>query len=246
MVTSVQLYSVREALASDLPGTLRRLADLGFERVEPFALVDLADSLAPALAETGLVAPTTHASLINGDAAAVFDAAERLGVSTVIDPMVPEDRWADADAITETAVALNRLAQDAADRGMRVGYHNHWWELQHQIEGVSALEHLAGLLDPRVVLEVDTYWAATGGADVPALLGSLGDRVVALHIKDGPLTLDPLAQVPAGQGAMDIPAALAAAPSAEFRVIEFDAYAGDIFEGLAASLGYLRDLGSAG
>lgn len=245
MVTSVQLYSVREALASDLPGTLRRLADLGFERVEPFALVDLADALAPALAETGLLAPTTHASLIGGDAAAVFDAAERLGVTTVIDPMVPEERWTDADAITETAVALNRLAQDAADRGLRIGYHNHWWELQHHIEGVSALEHLAGLLDPRVVLEVDTYWAATGGADVPALLGSLGDRVVALHLKDGPLTLDPLAQVPAGQGSMDIPAVLAAAPSAEFGVIEFDAYAGDIFDGLAASLDYLRGLGEA-
>lgn len=245
MVTSVQLYSVREALASDLPGTLRRLADLGFERVEPFALVDLADALAPALAETGLLAPTTHASLIDGDAAAVFDAAERLGVTTVIDPFVPEERWTDADSITETAVALNRLAQDAADRGLRIGYHNHWWELQHQIEGVSALEHLAGLLDPRVVLEVDTYWAATGGADVPALLGSLGDRVVALHLKDGPLTLDPLAQVPAGQGSMDIPAVLAAAPSAEFGVIEFDAYAGDIFDGLAASLDYLRGLGAA-
>ena len=44
---------------------------------------------------------------------------------------------------------------------------------------------------------------------------------------------------------MDIPAVLAAAPSAEFGVIEFDAYAGDIFDGLAASLDYLRGLGAA-
>ena len=37
-----------------------------------------------------------------------------------------------------------------------------------------ALEVLAGSLDAGVLLEVDTYWAAVGGQDVPALLGRLG------------------------------------------------------------------------
>ena len=90
-----------------------------------------------------------------------------------------------------------------------------------------------------MVLEVDTYWAAVGGVPAPELLGRLGERVQFLHVKDGPITDDPKAQLPAGTGAMDVPAVLAAAPDA-LRVIEFDDYAGDIFAGLAASLAYLE------
>ena len=78
------------------------------------------------------------------------------------------------------------------------------------------------LLDPRVVLEVDLYWVARAGVDSPTLLRTLGDRVVAVHVKDG--TLDPAAiaayppadQVPAGQGAVPLAEALAAASALEF------------------------------
>ena len=61
-------------------------------------------------------------------------------------------------------------------------------------DGRHALEVFADQLDPDVMLEVDTYWAYAGGADVPALLGRLGDRVVALHVKDGDGTLNTKAQ----------------------------------------------------
>jgi sugar phosphate isomerase/epimerase len=88
------------------------------------------------------------------------------------------------------------------------------------------------------VLEVDTYWAAAGGADVPALLTSLGGKVRALHVKDGDLATDASGQVPAGQGRAPVDEVLAAAPAA-LRVIEFDQYAGDIFEGIAASFAYV-------
>ena len=32
---AVQLYSVRQAMAEDVPGTLKRIADIGFKAVEP-------------------------------------------------------------------------------------------------------------------------------------------------------------------------------------------------------------------
>jgi sugar phosphate isomerase/epimerase len=93
-------------------------------------------------------------------------------------------------------------------------------------------------LDPALVLEVDTYWATAGGADAPALLRGLGDRVRAIHVKDGGLATDASGQVPAGQGRVPVADVLAAAPGA-LRVVEFDRYDGDIFEGLAASLAFL-------
>jgi sugar phosphate isomerase/epimerase len=187
-----------------------------------------------------LTAPTGHAPLLSTDQDAIFAAAERLGITTVFEPFIPEEHWKDAESIRDTAARLNQASALGARHGIRVGYHNHWWELQNTVEGTTALEYFAGLLDPDVVLEVDTYWAATGGVDPAALLDRLGSRVVAIHIKDGPKTLDMKAQLPAGQGAMDVPGVIAAATSMEVGVIEFDDYSGDIFAALADSLAFVR------
>ena len=235
---SVQLYSVREAFADDPADTLRRLADIGFTQVEPYGLLEHAPVLRTALAAAELTAPTAHAKLIDADQHLTFAAALECGVGLVIDPFVPAERWQDPADIAATAAALNSAAKVAAEHGLTVGYHNHWWELEHEIDGRSALEVFADQLDPDVVLEVDTYWAAAGGADAPELLRRLGSRVRALHIKDGDLATDPSGQVPAGQGRLPVVDVLAAAPDA-LRVIEFDAYAGDIFDGLTASLEYV-------
>jgi sugar phosphate isomerase/epimerase len=91
------------------------------------------------------------------------------------------------------------------------------------------------------VLEVDTYWAFAGGADVPALLRRLGDRVAALHIKDGDGSLDPKRQVAVGSGALPIADILAAAPAA-LRVIELDDTAGDLLEAVRASRAFVLGL----
>jgi sugar phosphate isomerase/epimerase len=89
------------------------------------------------------------------------------------------------------------------------------------------------------VLEVDTYWATAGGEDAAALLRRLGKKVYAIHVKDGGLATDASGQVPAGEGQIPVAEVLAAAPDA-LRVIEFDVYDGDIFEGIAASYAYLN------
>jgi len=238
---SVQLYSVREAFADDPGGTLAKLAGIGFTQVEPFGLAEHAAVLRTALPDHGLTAPTAHAKLIGVDQDEVFAAAVACGVGVVIDPFVPDEQWRTEADVAATAAALNAAAKRAADHGLTVGYHNHWWELQNKLGDRTAFEVFAERLDPGLVLEVDTYWAAAGGADVPALLATLGTRVTALHVKDGDLATDASGQVPAGQGRVPVGDVLAAAPDA-LRVIEFDAYAGDIFDGLAASHAYVTGL----
>jgi sugar phosphate isomerase/epimerase len=138
---------------------------------------------------------------------------------------------------------LNRLAERTAEHGLRLGYHNHWWEIEPRFGDLHAIEVLASLLDPAVFLEVDTYWAAVGGAQVPELLRRLGDRVQALHVKDGPGTKD-APNVAVGDGTMPVGEILAAAPDA-WRIIEFDACAGDLFAQLAASRSYVSALEAA-
>ncbi len=237
---SVQLYSVRDAFAADPTDTLRRLAAIGFTRVEPYGVLENAEVLRIGLPEHGLSAPTAHAQLVGVEQHPVFAVAAECGIGVVIDPYIGAEKWQDASNIAATAEALNEAAAAAEEHGVRVGYHNHWWELESRIDGRSAFEVLADQLDPQVVLEVDTYWATAGGEDAPALLRRLGDRVHAIHVKDGGLATDGTGQVPAGQGRVPVGEVLAAAPNA-LRVVEFDAYDGDVFAGIAASRAYLAD-----
>jgi sugar phosphate isomerase/epimerase len=133
----------------------------------------------------------------------------------------------------------------AADLGLRVGYHNHEFELATRIDGRHALEVFADRLDPNVVLEVDTWWAHVGGADVPALLERLGDRVVALHLKDGDGSGGGHVQVPLGQGVLPVREILDAAPAA-LRVLELDDTAGDLFEAIRIGRDLLLEIAADG
>lgn len=239
MSYSIQLYTVRKALEEDLAGTIQHLAEIGFTKVEPYRFVAKAAELKKALAENNLTAPSGHAPLLSDDQDAIFTAAQQLGIGTVIDPHVPVERWKSLDDIRETAKQLNDAATKGEHYGVRVGYHNHWWEVESVIDGKTALEHLADHLDPAVVLELDTYWAAVGGQDPVQLLARLGDRVKFIHIKDGPLTADPSSQVAVGDGKMPIWDVIDAAKSLETGVIELDDFQGEMFDAVQDSYKFL-------
>jgi sugar phosphate isomerase/epimerase len=235
---SVQLYTVREVLAQDFDGTLGKLASFGFTQVEPFALLNFGDELRDGLPKNGLTAPTAHVHLVGEDHDAICELAAELGVQTIIEPYVDPTRWQSEPDVSEIASELNAVARKAAGYGLRVGYHNHHFELESKISGVHALEVLADRVAPEVVLEVDTYWAYAGGADVPALLTRLGERVVALHIKDGDGTLDTSKQVPVGSGVLPVWDIIDAAPQA-LRVVELDDSEIDVLDAVRASREFL-------
>jgi sugar phosphate isomerase/epimerase len=236
---SIQLYTLRNAIQEDLPGTIRKVAEIGFTQVEPYNFVATATELGAALRENGLTAPSGHAPLLSQDQDEIFAAAKELGIRTVIDPYLPAEHWQKAGDIQATAAKLNAAAKKGTEYGIRVGYHNHAWELESGIEGRTALEYFADLLDPELVLEVDTYWVAVGGQDPVDILTKLGDRVKFIHIKDGPLNTDTKAQQPAGQGKIAVWDVIGATKSLEVGVVEFDDYSGDIFDGITESFAYL-------
>lgn len=241
MQISVQLYSVRESFAADPAETLRRLAELGLHHVEPFGLIEHSETLRPLLAEFGLSAPSSHVSLLDAeDPVRVFAVAAGLGVRTVIQPYWDRELWTSEDDIKATAEQLNALAPLASAAGIRVGYHNHDAEARPIFDGRCGLDVLVDHLDPRVALELDTFWAAVGGTDPAQLLERLGQRVQLVHLKDGPLQGTTAQQQPLGQGDMDVASILAAAPWLETGVLEFDDYQGDIFDAIGRSLDHLN------
>jgi sugar phosphate isomerase/epimerase len=238
---SVQLYTVREAMQADLVGTLERIGTIGFDQVEPYNFTAF-PTLGDALRSAGLTAPTTHGHFVGlGDSELddLFASAKSLGIQRVIDPHVPAERWTTAESVAEIAVQLNAAAEVAARHGVSVGYHNHAHELESIIDGRTSLEVLSDSLADDVALEVDTYWAAVGGADPVALLGRLGERVVAIHVKDGAGTPEPQDQTAVGQGTLPIRQIVEAAPATALRVIELDDSRGDRFQAVADSFAYL-------
>jgi sugar phosphate isomerase/epimerase len=250
---SVQLYSVRDALATDPAGTIDRLAALGLTQVEAGQkFLGAHPELLDAIHRNGLATPTFTAPLFGKSAderAEAFALATRLGAGTVIDTFIPEEHWSSLADVEKIAGELNEAARQAAQAGLRVGYHNHWWELEkkfedpgHGADARSAFDLLIDRLDPELVLEVDAYWVAVGGADPVDFVARHADRVRYLHLKDGPISKDNLEQRPTGQGVLPIAEIIAAAPQLEAATIEFDAFDGDVFEAIAASRAHLQGL----
>jgi sugar phosphate isomerase/epimerase len=187
----VQLYSVREDLGpDDLEGTLALLAEMGFTHVEPYDILSYTKALKAAMDASGLVATTTHANIVELDRDAIIAAAKELGIDTVLVPWVEPETIADRAGVEKLAAGINEAARYAAGHGIKVGYHNHDFEFSQHIDGQSAYELLITLLDDDVILEVDTYWASVGGADVFELLPRLRNRVRYLHVKNEPPDAD--------------------------------------------------------
>ncbi|UAJ80364.1 sugar phosphate isomerase/epimerase [Leifsonia sp. ZF2019] len=231
MSLGIQLYSVRDDIGPEaLPGTLARLAGYGFTHAEPYDILSDTEGLNAALDAAGLQTDTAHAKITELDRDRVLDAAERLGIGTVIVPFVAPASIAERDGVLALADAINAIVPVAADRGIRLGYHNHDFEFAQRIGERTAYDVLVDALDPAVVLELDTYWAAVGGEDVLALLPKLGDRVRYLHVKEE------------GTNPFDVAEAVGLAGSLELPVVEVVVHEGDVFPLIERNAAFFRGL----
>jgi sugar phosphate isomerase/epimerase len=238
---SVQLYSLRAEVAVDFPGVLARLGAKGYAGVELAGFGGLnAAQLAGALSRAGLELSSAHVGFARPDEfAAALDDHRVLGCTTAVVPAMHADGFEGLDAVQKTADRINGLVDVARERGMTLGYHNHWWELTRMPDDRPALLHLFEHLAPDLVAEVDVYWAQVGGCDPAELVAALGSRVALLHVKDGPADEPPSPMVAVGDGAVDIPGVLAAAPDARWHVVELDRCATDMFDAVERSYDYL-------
>ncbi|MFV0407548.1 MAG: sugar phosphate isomerase/epimerase family protein [Propioniciclava sp.] len=267
-LASVQLYSLAAEFSADMAGSLAKLAALGLRQVEAFDFVRRPHEIRAALDTAGLGCPTGHAPLLSDTLwtpdgeiptpapQVVFEAAATIGMTTVIDPFVPVDRWLTLEGVTEIAERLNALVETAAEFGLSVGYHNHAQEFLAEFDRQTAFERFVELTDDRVAIELDLFWAQTGGQQVTDLVTRLGDRLVAVHVKDGIIPdSNPFApgapqfgaasldQRHAGTAEVPLAEALRAATAVQYAVIEYDSPPGDVFADIAASLAFLTDGG---
>ena len=242
----VQLYSVREDCAHDLPGTLAAVAAMGYDGVEFAGYYDYnAADLRRMLDENGLKCCGTHIRLdtLLGDALPETVAFNQvLGNRYLIVPSLPAERRSSNTAWKETGILFSQIAERLAPYNMRTGYHNHAVEFEI-IEGETGFDAFFGSTDPRVIMQLDIGNALHGGADPLDYLRRYPQRLGTIHLKEYSAARP---EVLLGQG--DVPWAQVfqvceAAGSTEWYIIEQETYPVPPLECIRRCREALRDLG---
>lgn len=241
----VQLYSLRDTLATDFEGVIRKVAAQGYAGVETAnaAFVSTTPKAAANLfKDLGLQVPSAHIAMPLGDQKnEVLDTMYTFECKNMVCPSISAKDFVSESSLKARCDELNQADEVARENGMTLFYHNHWWEYEQQIDGRPGYKFLLEYLAPTVKFELDTYWAQTGGANVLDLLHEYGDRAPLLHIKDGStVQTDPMVAV--GDGVMDW-ASIIPAGHADWLIVELDRCATDMLEAVGRSFTFLSSKG---
>ncbi len=250
----LQLYSVRDTMKKDVPGTLAKVRALGIREVETAGTWgQSAAEHRQALDKAGLRCRASHMGLeeLQKDTPRAFKDVRTLGASWVVCPWIPHDKTLTRDDVLKAAEAFNRLAKAAKDDGLRFAYHCHGYEWVPSPEG-TLWDTLVGASDPALVsYEIDVFWAKAGGADPAKVIEKLKGRVPFLHVKDmrkglsfpaGSSKSEPDSNVPVGTGQIDWPSVLRAAVQSGVEVYYVEDESPDPFAQIPQSLKYLAGL----
>ena len=241
---SIQLYTVRNLREKDFTGVLKEIAKTGYKGVEPAGLHGKTPAEVRKLLDSlGMVCSSAHMGLPTRDNLSEYvDAAKTLGFDIIISGAGPAD-FKTLDGIKAAAEKFQAAAELLKPHGLRMGYHNHWWEFDKLDDRLGYEIFLA--LAPDLLSELDIYWASNfGRVDVPAVLKKHAARVPLLHVKDGPL-VQGKPHTAVGAGKLDIPSILAAADNSvlQWLIVELDDCATDMMQAVRDSYNYLTGRG---
>jgi sugar phosphate isomerase/epimerase len=227
----LQLWSVREQLAKDVPGTLKQVKAWGFDEVETFG--EFGAEIAGALKDAGLEVRAMHVQFdrLESDLPGVLKDADTVGAGTIINPYLPHKQQpkASREDILAAASAFSKWSQACRAAGKRFGYHIHGHEFGPAPDG-TLFDVLAREAGPDVGFEADVYWVTFGGADPVELLKKHRGRVWYTHLKDMAKGIvptseqahSPAANVPMGTGQIDVKGIVAtgAETGVEMNILE--------------------------
>lgn len=143
---------------------------------------------------------------------------------------------------------MNFVSALARKYGMKMQYHNHNWEFNNMQNGKRRMDFIMENTDPEVLFEPDLGWMEIGGGDCEKYLRKYAERIEIVHLKDyyrDALDIElPFKFRPTGYGVMDWPHLL---PLCEeliaptwYTADHDSAYGGDIYEELGMSLEYIK------
>jgi sugar phosphate isomerase/epimerase len=190
---ALQLYSVRGECQKDLPATLKAVAGLGYEGVEPWGyggeslewMGFRGPEIRQILEDHGLTCCGIHLStgaLLGDNLARTIELNRELGNRFLI-IAADSQRMAAVDTIMELAGILNDVAEKLKPEGLFTGYHAHGFDFK-QVEGQTAWDRLFSHTRPEVIMQMDIGNCASGGGDPIAILRKFPGRARSVHLKD--------------------------------------------------------------
>ena len=242
----LQLYSVREDCAADLPVTLAAASAMGYDGVEFAGYYGYpAAELRRILDDLGLKCCGTHTGLdtLLGDALArTVEFNRTLGNTFLIVPGLPEENRCSREAWLKTAGLFNELAEKAQPEGMQVGYHNHTIEFQ-PLDGELPWDTFFANTRADVIMQLDVGNAMQGGGDPLDALRRYPGRATTVHVKEFSATND---KAVAGEGDApweDIFAECEGAGGTQWYIVEQESYPCPPLECVDQCLRNLREMG---
>jgi sugar phosphate isomerase/epimerase len=201
----LQLYTIRDETARDFQGTLRQVAEMGYQAVEFAGYGGIPPKeMATLLTDLGLQAIGSHVglALLEKHLEREIQYCLEIGCRFIAIPtLTPQWRSSDGAGYRRLATHLQKIALACKECGINLLYHNHDFDFQ-QSEGNYLLDILLGETDPTLLqLELDTGWFATVDINPVAYLRKYAGRVPFIHLKD--ITAErSFAEV--GEGILDI------------------------------------------
>lgn len=252
----IQLYTIRDAMAADVPGTLKKVSDIGYKNLE---LAGYADGkfygYAPAefrkiVNDLGMDVVSSHtqveaAGITVDNAKIMADAHTELGVKYCIQPWVEEiDR--NIESYKRMIGDWNEVGRIMKTVGIQFGYHNHNFEFE-TIDGiVPYYDIFMPEMDADLItMEIDLFWASKAGQDPVTMFNKYPGRFQLFHMKDMHTQQAPFFDVikddicSVGEGVIDFKKILAARETAgmKYFFVEDDNQGnGKPFEGIETSI----------
>ncbi len=197
----LQLYSVRDDIKADFPGTIAKVAEIGFTGVEAAGYADgkfyglTPEEFKKAIEGAGMQVLSSHVGRPLAEKIAdtnweeiwqwwdtAIQAHKAAGMKYVIVPWIPAPKT--LDDVKAYADYFNQIGEKVNAAGMRFGYHNHNFEFQ-EIEGQPIYDYFLQNTDPKkVFFQMDVYWVNRGGKTPVEYFKKYPGRFEILHIKD--------------------------------------------------------------
>jgi sugar phosphate isomerase/epimerase len=193
----IQLYTLRELMKKDVPGTIAAVAAAGYEEVETHDYSNgkytglTADEYKALLTKHQLATPSGHYSLKgflfqnnDDELKRTIEDSKKLGQQYMVVPYLDVNERKNLDAYKKLAARLNAGGELCKQAGLQMAYHNHDFEFK-QMEGSTGMDVLLKETDKSLVqFEMDLYWVSYAGHDPIALIKKHSGRFPLWHVKD--------------------------------------------------------------
>jgi sugar phosphate isomerase/epimerase len=256
----LQLYSIRDAMDKDVPGSLQKVSDIGYKYLEMAGYSDgKFYGYAPAefkkmAADLGMEVLSSHTMVeaegITLDNAKIMaDAHAALGVKYCVQPWVNEpDR--NIETYKKMIGDWNEVGKIMKEAGIQFAYHNHNFEFLNMDGIVPYYDLFLPEMDADLItMEIDLYWVTKAGQDPVEMFNKYPGRFQLFHLKDMYEETEPYFEVvkddiaPVGAGKIDFKRILAAKEVAgmkNFFVEDDNQGNGKPFEGIETSINNIK------